>query len=143
MIGGVYGMQVINHKRGDCIWYHTTPMSRIKSILKRGLKINSKPTYQEYKEPWIYVSTKPFLDIELITRPFVVLEVDLSWLSPDDCGWPFVDPDTKEWEGRWQLRVFRNISPAFLREMDLQVLADTMERRDIIYKVEMVEVEHG
>jgi len=37
---------VINHKTGTCIWYHSTPVERVKNILREGLKINSKPTWQ-------------------------------------------------------------------------------------------------
>lgn len=104
--------EVINHKRGDCVWFHTTPLSRWGSIERAGLKINSPPTWQTSPEPWIYVSTEPFSPGE----NNMVLEVDLSWLSTEDCGWPFLDGrDDPDWDNRWQLRVFRDIPPEYIR----------------------------
>lgn len=95
---------VINPKRDDCIWYHSTPNERVESILKNGLKINSKPTWQSKPEPWIYVSTTPFDESDGTTT----FEVDLSELPWDMAGWPF-DSD-------WQLRVFCDIPTKWLKE---------------------------
>jgi hypothetical protein len=104
---------VINHKRGDCLWYHTTLESRLPAIKKEGLRINSPPVWQGRPEPWIYVSTEPWpykLNGELVA----ILEVDLSFIDQHEAGWPFVEPETKEWEDRWQLRVFRDIPRRYL-----------------------------
>lgn len=105
---------VVNHKRGDCIWFHTTTLDRWGSIEKLGLKINSAPTWQSAPEPWIYVSTEPFSPDD----GNIVLEVDLSWLPVEDCGWPFLDgKDDPEWDNRWQLRVFRDIPPEYIKRL--------------------------
>ncbi len=98
---------VINHESGTCVWYHTTPNDRVGSILRDGLKVNSKPTWQDKPEPWIYVSTLPWGNEDNVT----ILEVDLSVIETTDAGWPFVDEGTPEWEERWQLRVFKDIPP--------------------------------
>ncbi|MDD5065024.1 MAG: hypothetical protein PHQ35_09755 [Phycisphaerae bacterium] len=94
---------VINHKTGSFIWYHSTPKERLDNIRKEGLKINSEPSWQGEPEPWIYVSTIPWN-----AENNVVLEVDLSFLNTYECGWPFVDKDTPL-EDLWQLRVFKDI----------------------------------
>ena len=100
--------EVVNHKNGKCIWYHTTTPDRVDAIKKQGLKINSLPTWQSSKEPWIYLSTEPWSTDSC--GDYVILEVNLDWLPVENCGWAFADPDNKEeWANRWQLRVFVDI----------------------------------
>jgi hypothetical protein len=112
MAEGVPGIGIVNHLRGDCIWFHTTPTERLDSILRDGLKCNSPPAWQSRPEPWIYVSTKPWQCGE---HEQVVLAVDLSDVPWDKAGWPFVDYGGEEWENRWQLRVFVDIPPGKIR----------------------------
>ena len=108
--------KVINHKRGDCIWFHTTKPERVENIKRFGLKIGSEPTWQSHPEPWIYVSTEPWYPED---TGWIVLEVDLSWLSVKDCGWPFIDyTNSEEWDNRWQLRVFKDVPPMYIRELE-------------------------
>jgi hypothetical protein len=99
---------VINHKTNNCIWYHTTPDDKIDKIIKEGLKINSKPSWQSKPEPWIYVSTMPWKQ-----ESSIILEVDLSFLNQNECGWAFADENTPI-EELWQLRVFRDIETKYL-----------------------------
>lgn len=105
--GEVPIFDVVNHKRNDCIFFHTTTKDRLDSIFGEGLKINSIPSWQSRAEPWVYLSTVPWDGGE------VILNVNLSDFSIDearsDVGWAFVDDD--KWEERWQLRVFKNIPP--------------------------------
>lgn len=96
---------IINPKRNNCIWYHSTPRERVKSILKSGLKINSEPTWQSKPEPWIYVSTIPFFELP----DYVTFEVDLSKLAWEKCGWAF--------DGYEQLRVFEDIPVEWLKQV--------------------------
>jgi hypothetical protein len=100
---------IINHKTGNTIWYHTTTKDRVPSILKTGLKINSKPTWQINPEPWIYVSTIPWNCTGNAT-----FEVDLSFLDINDCGWAFADADSPPNE-KWQLRVFKDIPVKYIK----------------------------
>jgi len=100
---------ILNHRTDSFVWYHTTPVERLNSILENGLKINSPPTCQGSAEPWIYVSTEPFW-----IKDGIVLEVDLEEMKHDDAGWPFMsgpEEDPEEWATRWQLRVFVNVPP--------------------------------
>ena len=107
---------VVNHKNGKCIWYHTTTAERLSSILKHGLKINSQPTWQASKEPWIYLSTEPWNPDSC--GDYVILEVNLDWLSAENCGWAFADPgNEEEWANRWQLRVFVDIPADKIRKV--------------------------
>ncbi len=111
---------VVNPARGDCLWYHTTPAERVEAILRDGLRVNSPPVWQAAPEPWIYLSTMPWLCGE---HEQVVLEVDLAGFSRDearsDVGWPFVDgPGSESWERRWQLRVFRDVEAGRVRVME-------------------------
>lgn len=101
---------VINHENGNCIWYHTTPNDRVDIIFKKGLKINSEPSWQSYPEPWIYISTIPWIDDN---ENATVFKVDLSFINKDDCGWAFADNDSPK-EELWQLRVFRDIPSKYL-----------------------------
>jgi hypothetical protein len=118
---GELTMRVINYKNNSCIWYHTTPLERVETILREGLKINSEPTWQSSSEPWIYLSVEPWLPES--KEPYTVLEVDLSFLHTNDCGWPFVDPtNDAEWDGRWQLRVFKDIPPEYIKVMSMKSL---------------------
>jgi hypothetical protein len=114
--------EVINHKRGDCIWYHTTTPDRLLSIKLQGLKCGSPPTWQSKAEPWIYVSTEPWTPLnellDMADARHIILQVDLSWLESRFCGWPFVEPDTKEWDDRWQLRVFKDIPSEYIFTRD-------------------------
>lgn len=100
---------VINHETNNCIWYHTTNKDRLESILTNGLKINSPPVWQGSPEPWIYLSTTPWNTIN-----HIVLEIDLSFLDKEDCGWAFADNDSPI-EQRWQLRVFNNIDQKYIK----------------------------
>ena len=102
---------VINHKNNSCIWYHTTPNDRVEKILREGLRINSDPGWQEEPEPWIYVSTEPFM----LSPETTTFEVDLSFLGGLECGWPFTEPGAPDWEDRWQLRVFKDIPAKYLK----------------------------
>ena len=105
---------VINHVRGDCVWYHSTPIERVEKILKEGLRINSLPSWYSSPMPWIYVSIRPN---DYKQEGYATIETDLSFLNPKECGWPFVEPGMPEWEERWQLRVFRDIPAEKLRLM--------------------------
>lgn len=122
---------VINHKTGTCIWYHSAPVERVKNILREGLKINSKPTWQANPEPWIYVSTEPWN-----SDSNVVFEVDLSFLNTDEAGWPF-GQDEEPLENRWQLRVFKDIPSSFIKPMNpdyiklAQIAYDTVKAATI------------
>jgi hypothetical protein len=98
---------VINHETENCIWYHTTYVSRLQFILNEGLRINSLPSWQFAPEPWIYVSTIPWH-----VKDGIILEVNLSFLNIDECGWPFVDAD----EPKWQLRVFKDIPASCVKK---------------------------
>ncbi len=110
------GRDVLNHVRGDCVWFHTTPAGRVRSILAEGLRPGSPPTWQSAPEPWIYLSTTPWNDD---TEGQVVLAVDLSGFGTDEVGWPFVDgPGSESWEQRWQLRVMRPIDPERIRVVE-------------------------
>ncbi len=118
---------IINHTRGDAIWFHTTLPNRLESILENGLKISSDPNWQIAPEPWIYLSTVPW---HLIERDHVIFEIDLSGFSENEakseCGWAFADPDDeKEWKDRWQLRVFRDIPPERIRKVTPWCLSPT------------------
>ena len=106
---------VINHKNGTCVWYHSTPKERVGSILQEGLRINSPPTWQSGPEPWIYMSTIPW-NAENNT----VLEVDLSFLNTYEAGWPF-GQDEEPLENRWQLRVLIDIPKRYINLMQEEV----------------------
>ena len=108
--------EVVNHKNGKCIWYHTTTAERLNSILKHGLKINSRPVWQAQKEPWVYLSTEPWNPDSW--GDYVILEVNLDWLPAENCGWAFADPgNEEEWANRWQLRVFVDIPADKIRKV--------------------------
>ena len=96
---------ILNHEDGTFVWYHSTPKSRYKSIKQNGLKINSLPTYQDVPEPWIYVSSHPFI----VNNDFITFKVNLSWLNHEYAGWPFGE-DEKPLHERWQLRIFCDIA---------------------------------
>ena len=104
---------LINHKNNTTIWYHTTPTNNVESILKYGLKINSKPTFQKHSEPWIYLSTVPFLDFGVI-NDITLFEVDCRDIEEENAGWPFADDNTPL-SDLWQLRVFVDIAPKYLK----------------------------
>jgi hypothetical protein len=82
--------------------------------MKEGLKMSSPPVWQSAPERWIYVSAEPWYPNGDDTD--VIFQVDLSFLEPEECGWPFIDTKSNaEWDGRWQLRVYRDIPPEYLK----------------------------
>lgn len=108
---------LINHANNSTIWYHTTTNNRVENILKYGLKINSAPTFQSHKEPWIYLSTIPFLAFESLNN-ITLFGVDCKDIKEEDAGWPFVDDNTPLSE-LWQLRVFVDIAPYYLKILEV------------------------
>ena len=71
--------------------YHATTPERLCSILANGLLPNSSPTWFMSPTPYIMLSLKPWLDLNVSTT--VILEVEDPEIRPEY----FDDPEGLRW----------------------------------------------
>lgn len=95
-------------------FYHVTTKDRLESILKEGLRINSKPTWYSRPYPFICLGTVPFIDFLTdeygVSPNAVLLEVDMKGFIEDE-------EERRAWNERefdwrdWQVKIEHNIPP--------------------------------